>query len=38
MKRSDRIYKLIGQAVVVIGMHATMIGLLVFGFMKNTIY
>ena len=34
----DKIYKFIGQAVVVIAANAMWTGLIIFGFMQNTIY
>lgn len=38
MKKSDKIYKYIGQATIVILTHLGFIALFVFGFMQNTIY
>jgi len=38
MKRSDRIYKFIGQAVVYIGIWTGGVAMLMWGFMQNTIY
>lgn len=38
MKRSDKIYKLIGQATTIILFHAGLVAMFVWGFMQNTIY